>query len=190
MPSKKNATKTETSAIDTTKDAPAPEVTSPKPTKHRRASSTVADVYKPDELRQYLGDDKDLKVTKEIAKLNWKMNTSPGSLDEANAMKSVPISDPKVKKLNVFFSTGLHVTARASSTTTGKTLGVTVMDVLTAIHKQMKKKADDELELPVLANIEWGRGDDLKTVGGEDWPAVVLVTQKKEVPITNKKSKK
>jgi hypothetical protein len=69
-----------------------------------------------------------------------KMNTSPASLDEAAAMKQTPISDPKVRKLTIFFSTGLHVTARASSTLTGKTLGVTVFDVLTAIHKQMKKK--------------------------------------------------
>lgn len=68
------------------------------------------------------------------------MNTSPSSLDDAATLKSTPISDPKVRKMTIFFNTGLHVTARASSTVTGKTMGVTVMDVLNAIYKQMKKK--------------------------------------------------
>ena len=65
------------------------------------------------------------------------MNTSPGSLDETKQMKETPISNPKVRKLNIFFSTGIHVTARAPSTSK---YGVTVYDVLTAIHKLYKKK--------------------------------------------------
>ena len=47
-------------------------------------------------------------------------------------------------------------------------------------------QADDELELPVLADIEWGRGGDLKAICPE-WPAAVLVTQKKEQAPTGKK---
>jgi hypothetical protein len=41
----------------------------------------------------------------------------------------------------------------------------------------------------VLADIEWGRGQDLKNAS-EEWPAVVLVTQKKEQAPTNKKKAK
>jgi hypothetical protein len=111
------------------------------------------------------------------------MNTSPAALDEAKAMKETPISNPKVRKLHVFFSTGIHVTVRAPSTAK---VGVSVYDVLHAIHKMYKKKADDELELPVLANIEWGRGDDLKAASTE-WPAVVLVQQKREQAPSGKK---
>jgi len=39
-----------------------------------------------------------------------------------------------------------------------------------------------------LANIEWGRGADLQAVSDE-WPAVVLATQKKEQAVTGKKKK-
>jgi hypothetical protein len=36
--------------------------------------------------------------------------------------------------------------------------GVTIKDVLDTIHKQFKKKADDELgEKPYLAGFEWDR---------------------------------
>lgn len=65
------------------------------------------------------------------------MNTSPAALDEAKAMKETPISNPKVRKLHVFFSTGIHVTVRAPSTAK---VGVSVYDVLHAIHKMYKKK--------------------------------------------------
>lgn len=54
----------------------------------------------------------------------------------------------------------------------------------------MSLQADDEIELPVLKDLEWGRGDDLKNAEGGEWPAVVLVTQKKDQEIKNKKSKK
>ena len=66
------------------------------------------------------------------------MNTSPGTLEEAKAMKDTPISNPKVRKLHVFFTTGLHVTVRASASAKN---GVSVFDVLHAIHKMFKKKA-------------------------------------------------
>jgi len=77
-----------------------------------------------------------------------KMNTSPGALDDAKAMKEVPISNPKVRKLHVFFSTGIHITARASPSSK---VGVSVYDVLTAIHKLYKKKVELPLrDSPIL----------------------------------------
>lgn len=188
MPSKKTETAVvnPATASPPTKDDVSEPPLSPTVKKHRRGSSSVTDVLKPEELKIVLGEDKDLVISKEVAKLNWKMNSSPMALDEAKAMKEVPVSNPKVRKLNIFFSTGLHVTARASPSST---VGVSVYDVLTAIHKLFKKKADDELENPVLANIEWGRGDDLKNACAE-WPAAVLVTQKREQEKTGKKKNK
>lgn len=128
------------------------------------------------------------------------MNTHPSHLDDWKSLKEVPISNPKVKLLDIYFPLGLHVTARASASSA---VGVSVYDVLVAIHKQFKKKvkpfsllslalhangifqADDELENPVLGNLEWGRSEDLTSK--EHWPAVVLVSQKKEAPATGKK---
>ncbi|KAF8245427.1 hypothetical protein K440DRAFT_555982 [Wilcoxina mikolae CBS 423.85] len=192
-PSKKSAKANKTEVATEPPAAADVPPSSPKDAKKtRRGSQSAGDVLKteepilkPQELKAFLGEDKDLVISKEVAKLNWKMNTSPASLDESKAMKETPISNPKVRKLNIFFSTGIHVTARAPSTSKH---GVTVHDVLMAIHKLYKKKADDELELPVLANIEWGRGADLQAASDE-WPAVVLATQKKEQAVTGKKKK-
>jgi hypothetical protein len=39
--------------------------------------------------------------------------------------------------------------------------------------------------MPVLGNLEWGRSEDLTEK--EHWPAVVLVAQKKEAPVSGKK---
>lgn len=50
-----------------------------------------------------------------------------------------------------------------------------------------RTKADDELEMPVLGNLEWGRSEDLRSK--EHWPAVVLVAQKKEAPQSSGKKK-
>ncbi|CAZ86232.1 unnamed protein product [Tuber melanosporum] len=149
---------------------------------HRRGSSSVTDVYKPAELKDIIGEEGTLMVAKEISRLNWKLNTHPSHLDDWKSLKEIPITTPKVKLLDVYFPLGLHVTARAGSSST---VGVSVYDVLVAIHKQFKKKADDELEMPVLGNLEWGRSEDLSSK--EHWPAVVLVAQKKEAPVTGKK---
>jgi len=142
----------------------------------------VTDVYKPAELKDIVGEEGSLKVAKEISRLNWKMNTHPSNLDDWKSLKEVPISTPKVKLLDIYFPLGLLVTARASASSA---VGVSVYDVLVAIHKQFKKKADDEFENPVLGNLEWGRSEDLTSK--EHWPAVVLVSQKKEAPATGKK---
>lgn len=63
------------------------------------------------------------------------------------------------------------------------------MDVLQAIHKQMKKRHmdEDEMENPVLKDLEWGRGEDLRNSEGGDWPAVLLVSQKAYVEERKKK---
>ncbi|RPB17414.1 hypothetical protein P167DRAFT_479473 [Morchella conica CCBAS932] len=158
--------------------------TSPKAKGHRRGSSSVTDVYKPADLKELIGAEGELKLAKEISKLNWKINTHPSHLDDWKQLKQIPISSPKVKLLDVYFPMGLHVTARASA---ASALGVSVYDVLAAIHKQFKKKADDELEMPVLGNLEWGRSEDLTSK--EHWPAVVLVAQKKEAPASSGKKK-
>lgn len=46
-----------------------------------------------------------------------------------------------------------------------------------AIHKQMKKKHEDEIDLPGFKGLDWGRGSDLRNSEGGDWPAVGLVMQ-------------
>lgn len=66
-----------------------------------------------------------------------KINTHPSHLDDWKQLKQVPISSPKVKLLDIYFPMGLHVTARAGA---ASALGVSVYDVLAAIHKQFKKK--------------------------------------------------
>jgi hypothetical protein len=69
--------------------------------------------------------------------LRRKMNKSPGTLDDWRQLRDIPISEPRVRKMHVFFSTGIHVTARCSPTSK---VGVSVYDVLTAIHKLYKNK--------------------------------------------------
>lgn len=88
-----------------------------------------------------------LELAPETQKLNWKLNTSPASLDEKDALKKF-LTKPPVKKIDLHFPLGLEVTARNLK-------GVTVKDALDAIYKQYKKKADDELENPILAGFEW-----------------------------------
>ena len=75
---------------------------------------------------------KELLIAKETQKLNWKLNTSPSSVDDKDALKK-PLTAPPVKKIDLRFPTGLEVTARNLK-------GVTIKDALDAIHKQMKKK--------------------------------------------------
>ncbi|KAF2661081.1 hypothetical protein K491DRAFT_674370 [Lophiostoma macrostomum CBS 122681] len=111
---------------------------------HRRGSSLAADVYNIADLEK---EGKDIKIAPETQKLNWKLNTSPATLDEKDVLKK-PLCEPKVKKIDLHFPLGLEVTARNLK-------GVTIKDALDAIYKQFKKKADDELDLPVLAGFEW-----------------------------------
>jgi len=137
---------------------------------HRRSSSSVPGVYNITDLEK---EGKEIEIAPETQKLNWKLNSSPGLLDEKEALKKY-LTTPPVKKIDLHFPLGLEVTARNLK-------GVTIKDALDAIHKQFKKKADDELELPVLAGFEWDKE--------ESWTRLV-VHQKKEGAASHSKKKK
>lgn len=61
-----------------------------------------------------------------------KLNTSPATLEDKDALKKF-LTNPPVKKIDLHFPLGLEVTARNLK-------GVTVKDALDAIYKQFKKK--------------------------------------------------
>ncbi|SMQ46447.1 unnamed protein product [Zymoseptoria tritici ST99CH_1A5] len=129
------------SAIDDTPGSP-----SDKPIRHRRTSSTVSGVFNILDLEK---EGVDLAIAPETQKLNWKVNTSPSSIDDQAYLK-LPLCKPPIKKIDLRFPLGLEVTARNNK-------GVTIKDAMDAIHKQFKKKADDELDAPYLAGFEWDR---------------------------------
>ncbi|KAG6997824.1 hypothetical protein G7Y79_00037g073420 [Physcia stellaris] len=85
------------------------------------------------------------------------------------------LTTPPVKKIDLHFPLGLEVTARNLK-------GVTIKDALDAIHKQFKKKADDELELPVLAGFEWDKE--------ESWTRLIVHQKKEGAPSGGKKKNK
>eukprot|EP00249_Psilotum_nudum_P032917 c49124_g1_i1 orf=239-646(-) len=89
-----------------------------------------------------------ITIAPETQKLGWKLNASPNSIEDPSALKKM-LTEPPVKKIDLHFPLGLEVTARNLK-------GVTIKDALDAIHKQFKKKADDELgEEPYLRGFEW-----------------------------------
>ncbi|KAI9727520.1 MAG: hypothetical protein M1828_006462 [Chrysothrix sp. TS-e1954] len=137
---------------------------------HRRASSSANGIMNINDLEK---EGKELQIAPDTQKLNWKLNTSPATLGEPDVLKKF-LTTPPVKKIDLHFPLGLEVTARNLK-------GVTIKDALDAIHKQFKKKADDELENPVLAGFEWDKE--------ESWTRLV-VHQKKEGAPQSKKSKK
>ncbi|KAI1915733.1 hypothetical protein LOZ53_002286 [Ophidiomyces ophidiicola] len=116
----------------------------------------------------------ELKIAPETQKLNWKLNTSPASLDEKDTLKKF-LTTPPVKKIDLNFPLGLHVTARNLK-------GVTIKDALDAIHKQFKKKADDELDNPILAGFEWDKE--------ESWTCLIVHQKKEGAPVSKKSKKK
>ncbi|KAF1919942.1 hypothetical protein BDU57DRAFT_527848 [Ampelomyces quisqualis] len=111
---------------------------------HRRASSMAADVYSIEDLEK---EKKDISISIETQKLGWKLNESSSRVEDP-AVLMLPLCTPKVKKITLHFPLGLEVTARNMK-------GVTIKDALDAIHKQFKKRADDELDKPYLAGFEW-----------------------------------
>jgi len=139
----------------------------------RRASSSVPGVYNILDLE---AEGKELLIAKETQKLNWRINKSPMGLDEPekSALKKM-LTEPPVKKIDLHFPLGLEVTARNLK-------GVTIKDALDAIYKQFRKKADDELETPVLAGFEWDKE--------ESWTRLVVHCKKEGAPQPKKKSKK
>jgi len=139
----------------------------------RRASSSVPGVFRIEDLE---AEGKDLLIAKETQKLNWKINKSPMTLDDPEkAMLKKMLTEPPVKKIDLHFPLGLEVSAR-------NLRGVTIKDACDAIYKQFRKKADDELEAPVLAGFEWDKE--------ESWTRLIVHCKKEGAPQPKKKSKK
>ncbi|KAJ4368350.1 hypothetical protein N0V83_006706 [Neocucurbitaria cava] len=111
---------------------------------HRRVSSMAADVYNIEDLEK---EKKEIKISAETQKLGWKLNKSSTTVEDPAVLK-LPLTEPKLKKITLHFPLGLEVTARNLK-------GVTIKDALDAIHKQFKKRADDEFDKPFLAGFEW-----------------------------------
>jgi len=148
-------------------------LSSSPPKEKRRASSSVPGVFNINDLEK---EGKELEITKETQKLNWRINKSPLSLEEPEkSFLKKPLTTPPVKKIDLHFPLGLEVTARNLK-------GVTIKDALDAIYKQFRKKADDELEAPVLAGFEWDKE--------ESWTRLVVHCKKEGAPQPKKKSKK
>lgn len=112
--------------------------------KKRRTTSSAPGVMNINELEE---EKIPIKVALETQQTGWKINTSPSTVAEPAILKKT-LTEPPVKKIDLHFPLGLEVTARNLK-------GVTIKDALDAIHKQFKKKADDELDEPYLAGFEW-----------------------------------
>ncbi|KAI7658468.1 hypothetical protein KC319_g9230, partial [Hortaea werneckii] len=67
------------SAVD---DAPA-SPSDAKPTKHRRSSSIVEGVFNINDLEK---ENVDIKLAPETQKLNWKLNQSPATIEDKEAL--------------------------------------------------------------------------------------------------------
>jgi len=148
--------------------------TEEKTIKHRRTSSASAPgVWNVNDLER---EGKELQIAVETQKLNWRINKSPLSLEdpEKGFLKKM-LTTPPVKKIDLHFPLGLEVTARNMK-------GVTIKDALDAIYKQYRKKADDELENPVLAGFEWDKD--------ESWTRLVVHCKKEGAPAPKKSKKK
>ena len=61
-----------------------------------------------------------------------KLNTSPATIDDKEALKKL-LCTPPIKKIDLVFHLGQEVTARNMK-------GVTIKDALDAIYKQYKKR--------------------------------------------------
>ncbi|OBT76536.1 hypothetical protein VF21_05382 [Pseudogymnoascus sp. 05NY08] len=143
----------------------------PKEKGHRRMSSTAAGVFNINDLEK---EGTDLLIAKETQKLNWRINKSPTTVEDKEYLKKF-LTTPPVKKIDLHFPLGLEVTARNLK-------GVTIKDALDAIYKQFRKKADDELEAPVLAGFEWDKE--------ESWTRLIVHCKKEGAAPMTKKSKK
>jgi len=155
------------SAIAGVDDGPAKEI---KETK-RRTTSSAPGVMNITELEK---EGTKISVAAETQKTGWKLNTSPSSIEDSSVLKKL-LTTPPIKKIDLHFPLGLEVTARNLK-------GVTIKDALDAIHKQFKKKADDEMEEPYLKGFEWDPE--------ESWTRLKVHTQKEGLPAGGKKSKK
>lgn len=91
----------------------------------------------------------ELKIDPNTQTTGWKINTSSSAVEDREILKKL-LTNPPVKKIDLEFSLGSHVTARNLK-------GVTIKDALDAIHKQYKKRADDEMDEPYLKGFEWDK---------------------------------
>ncbi|KAH8729496.1 hypothetical protein BGZ61DRAFT_475109 [Ilyonectria robusta] len=132
---------------------------------HRRQSSLAPDVMNINELEE---KGIDLELAPETQKTGWKINQSPNGIEDPAILK-LPLTNPKVKKIDLHFKLGKEVTARNMK-------GVTIKDALDAIHKAYKKRADDELDNPYLAGFEWDKE--------ESWTQLVVHLQSQPTPTT------
>lgn len=115
----------------------------------------------------------ELKLIKDAAKVNWKMNTNPKDYPEQDLLKKV-FTTPPLKSVELLFpQTGLTITARNLK-------GLTFQDVFDAIYKHYKKRADDEISEPYLAGF-YVDEDDLGR------PTVRVGAGKEGAPIGKKK---
>ncbi|ETI22129.1 hypothetical protein G647_06201 [Cladophialophora carrionii CBS 160.54] len=137
----------------------------------RRTTSSAPGVMNINDLEK---EGTKIAVAPDTQKTGWKLNTSPSTIEDASILKK-PLTTPPVKKIDLHFPLGLEVTARNLK-------GVTIKDALDAIHKQFKKKADDEMEEPYLKGFEWDPE--------ESWTRLKVHTQKEGLPAGGKKSKK
>ncbi|CAJ2505764.1 Uu.00g131580.m01.CDS01 [Anthostomella pinea] len=111
---------------------------------HRRASSHVAGVAS---VKDMWETKTPLAVAKETQQTGWKINTSATSVEDRDILDK-PLVTPLVRAIELHFKHGVVVTARNRT-------GVTIKDALTAIHRQYKKRTDDELGEPYLKGFEW-----------------------------------
>jgi len=121
------------------------------PTKASNASKKQQGGPQVFSIAELENDGKDINIDPDTLTLNWKVNTSPGTIDHVDLKK--PLCTPLIKKIVLVFPTGIEVTARNLK-------GVTIRDALDAIHKPLKKKADDEMDLPYFKGFEWDRETD------------------------------
>ncbi|KAL1843251.1 hypothetical protein VTJ49DRAFT_2582 [Mycothermus thermophilus] len=137
----------------------------------RRASASASGVMNINDLE---AQGIELQVAKETQGTGWKINTSPSTVEDKEILKKF-LTTPPVKKIDLHFPLGLEVTARNLK-------GVTIKDAFDAIHKQYKKRADDELDLPYLAGFEWDKE--------ESWTKLIVHLRKDAgMPASSKKKK-
>lgn len=143
-----------------------------KATKKPRMSSVAAPgVWNVKDLEEQKIE---LKLAPETQKTGWKVNTSPSTIEDKDILKKM-LTEPPIKKIDLHFPLGLEVTARNLK-------GVTIKDAMDAIHKQFKKRQDDELEKAYLAGFEWDPE--------ESWTRLVVHLQSHSgVPATSGKKK-
>jgi len=115
-----------------------------------------------------------IEIAAETQKLNWKLNDSVNNVDDPTVLKKL-LTTPPVKKIDLHFPLGLEVSARNLK-------GVTIKDALDAIHKQFKKKADDELDAPYLKGFEWDPE--------ESWTRLKVHQAREGAPVGKKEKKK